>query len=150
MHIRNAPPFFGTKTSAERQGLDDGSIAPACKRSSEELKLQIQEMLDSGVIQHSSSAWASPIVLAPKPNGSMRLCIDYRELNAVTKKDAYPLPRITDLLEKLGGARFFTTMDMASGFHQIPLAPFSFDKRGAKSTLIGYEVPMWKNLLFVR
>ena len=68
---------------------------------------EVQRMLDKDVIEPSSSPWASPVVLVRKKDGSFRYCIDYRKLNAVTKKDSYPLPRIDDSLDQLGQARFF-------------------------------------------
>ena len=72
-------------------------------------------MLEKGIIQPSSSPWASPIVLVPKKDGQLRFCIDYRKLNSVTKKDQYPLPRTEDILNTLGGMCYFSTLDLASG-----------------------------------
>ena len=80
-------------------------------------------MMNKGVVQPSTSAWASPIVLVPKRDGSLRFCIDYRKLNAITKKDVYPLPRIDDILDTLGQACYFSTLDLASGFWQIEMDP---------------------------
>eukprot|EP00794_Sanderia_malayensis_P011340 gene11340-biopygen9039 len=82
---------------------------------------EIQKMLLSEVIQPSASPWSSPVVLIEKPNGEYRFCVDYRRLNAVTKKDAYPLPRIDETLDALGNAKVFTTIDLQSGFWQIPM-----------------------------
>ena len=80
-------------------------------------------MQKQGVIKPSSSAWASPIVLVPKKDGSARFCVDHRRLNAVTKKDVYPLPRIDDILDTLGTAKYFTSLDVASGYWQIEIDP---------------------------
>ena len=77
------------------------------------ITLLIKEMLDRGVIAPSSSPWASPIVLVRKPDGSPRFCVDYRKLNFVTVKDVFPLPRIDDLLDRLGQALVYGTLDLA-------------------------------------
>ena len=77
----------------------------------------IQDMLAQGVIQSSSGPWASPAVVVQKKDGSMRFCVDYHRLNRVTKLDEFPLPRIHGTLDVLAGAKYFNTLDMASGFH---------------------------------
>lgn len=78
---------------------------------------QLDKMLDAGVIQPSSSDWASAPVLVRKKDGSMRWCIDYRALNEKTVKDCYPLPIIEDYLDTLQGTKYFATLDMASGYY---------------------------------
>ena len=94
----------------------------------EEVNDQLDRMMSSGVIQPSNSPWASPIVLVRKRDGSMRFCVDYRQLNSLTKKDTFPLPRIDDLLDQLGKAQFFSTLDLASGYWQIRMAPEAQEK----------------------
>ncbi len=85
-------------------------------------------MLNLGVIEESHSDWASPIVLVPKTDGSVRFCVDYRKVNAVSKFDAYPMPRVDELLDRLGVARFYSTLDLTKGYWQIPLSPLSKEK----------------------
>lgn len=93
---------------------------PPCKR--EEVHQLLQDMLGRKVIQPSTSPWASPIVLVKKKDGSTRFCIDYRKINAITHKDAYPLPRIDDTLDTLSGAQWFSTLDLLSGYWQVEVA----------------------------
>ena len=89
---------------------------------------EVQRMLDKDVIEPSNSPWASPVVLVRKKDGSLRYCIDYRRLNAITKKDSYPLPRIDDSLDHLGQAKYFSTLDLASGYWQIGLSEDAKEK----------------------
>ena len=84
---------------------------------------QVKEMLASGVIEPAAGPWASPIVLVRKNDGTIRFCVDYRQLNKVTVQDVYPLPRIEDALSLLEGSKYFTSLDMKSGFWQIKMRP---------------------------
>jgi hypothetical protein len=93
-----------------------------------EVAKQLRDMQQTGVIQPSSSPWSSPVVMVRKKDGSHRLCVDYRQLNALTKTDAFPLPQIDDLLDQLGGAKYFSTLDLASSFWQIRMEPESREK----------------------
>lgn len=88
----------------------------------------ISELKSQNIVRDSSSPFASPIVLVKKKNGQHRLCVDYRALNRATVKDRYPLPRIEDQLDRLSGNKYFTSLDMASGFHQIPIEESSIEK----------------------
>ena len=94
----------------------------------QEIARHLREMQDRGVIQPSSSPWASPVVLVRKKDGTMRFCVDYRGLNALTKPDKFPLPRIDDLLDQLGKSQYFTTLDLASGYWQIRVEERSREK----------------------
>ena len=88
----------------------------------EVVKSHIQQLLETQIIRESCSPYASPIVLVKKKDGSPRLCVDYRQLNSKTRKDAFPLPRIEETLDSLSGACWFSTLDLASGYHQVPVA----------------------------
>jgi hypothetical protein len=86
-----------------------------------ELKIQLQELLDKGYIRPSSSPWGSPALFVKKKDASLRMCVDYRPLNAVTIKNKYPLPRIDVLFDQLAGAQVFSKIDLRSGNHQIKI-----------------------------
>jgi hypothetical protein len=92
------------------------------------IKEEIERMLESNIIQPSESPWASPVVLVRKKNGKLRFCVDYRRLNNVTKKDAYPLPRIQEMLNALSGSQWFSTLDLASGYWQVMMDPKDREK----------------------
>ena len=86
-----------------------------------EVDKQIEELQQQGLIEPSHSAWSSPVVMVKKRDGSWRFCIDYRKLNELTIKDAYPLPRIDDSLDALSGSQYFSTLDLVSGYWQVAL-----------------------------
>ena len=83
-----------------------------------ELKLQLQELLEKGFIRPSVSPWGAPVLFVKKKDGTLRLCIDYRQLNKLTIKNKYPLPRIDDLFDQLKGASIFSKIDLRSRYHQ--------------------------------
>ena len=83
----------------------------------EELKSQLEELLKNDYIRPSVSPWGAPVLLVRKKDGSLRLCIDYKELNKVTVKNKYPLTRIDDLFDQLRGAGIFSKIDLRSGYH---------------------------------
>lgn len=87
-----------------------------------EARVQIEDYLAKGYIRPSLSPYGAPILFARKKNGKLRMCIDYRALNSITKKNSYPLPRIDELLESLRESRYFSKLDLASGYHQIRIA----------------------------
>ena len=89
---------------------------------------ELEKMLAEGVIEPSASAWASPITLQPKKDGTTRFCVDYRKLNAVTKKDAHPITHIQDVFDNLSGAKVFSTLDLKSGYWQVKVDEDSMEK----------------------
>ena len=91
-------------------------------------KQEIDRMIEQKVIEPATCEWASPIVLVPKPDGSLRFCVDYRKLNSITIPDTYPLPRMDECIDSLGDAAVFTTLDCNSGYWQIPVHPEDKDK----------------------
>src|SRR5687767_161302 len=111
----------------------------------EVIEKEIKTMLEKGVIRRSNSPWSSPVTLVLKPNGKWRFCIDYRKLNGITRKDNHPLPRIDTLLEKFKGSKYFSTMDMASGFWQIEMK----EEDKEKTAFITHEgLYQWKVMPF--
>ncbi|KAA0033251.1 pol protein [Cucumis melo var. makuwa] len=104
-----------------------------------ELKVQLQELLDKGFIRSSVSPWGAPVLFVKKKDGLMRLCIDYRELNKVTVKNRYPLPRIDDLFDQLQGATVFSKIDLRSGYHQLRIKDGDVPKTAFRSRYGHYE-----------
>jgi len=104
-----------------------------------ELKQQLQELLDKGLIQPSVSPWGAPVLFVRKKDGSLRLCIDYRELNRVTVKNKYPLPRIDDLFDQLAGAAVFSKIDLRSGYHQLKIKKEDVPKTAFRTRYGHYE-----------
>ena len=116
------------RTAVMKHSINTGDALPVRQpprrlpiHCQQEVSRLIDDMLQKDVIEPSSSPWSSPIVLVTKKDGSMRFCIDYRKVNNLTKKDAYPLPRIDDTLETLAGSTWFTTLDLLSGYWQVEL-----------------------------
>lgn len=106
--------------------LDDAPVRQRYRRippsEYEVVKTHINQLLEAGIVRESCSPYASPIVLVKKKDGGLRMCVDYRHLNAKTRRDAFPLPRIEESLDSLSGARWFSTLDLASGYLQVPVS----------------------------
>ena len=108
IHTGNAPP---TRQSVRH-------ISPHRR---DEVRTLLNEMLEKEVVEPSTSPWASPIVRVKKKDESTRFCVDFRKLNDVTRKDAYPLPRIDTTLDTLAGSKWFHTLDLLSGYWQVQI-----------------------------
>lgn len=123
------------RTFLEQHVIDTGDCAPIKQRVYPishhllpEAHKELDRLLDLGVVEPSNSSWNNPIVLVPKKNGAFRLCLDSRRINSISKRDAYSLPLISDILNSLGGARYLTTLDLNDAFFQIPLEESSKEK----------------------
>ena len=123
--LATGPEDFGrtSRISHRIHTADSHPIRQPVRRIPPFRKQEVQQLVDGmlrkGVIQPSASPWASPIVLVRKKDGSTRFCVDYRKVNSVTRKDAYPLPRIDDTLDTLAGSQLFSTLDLISGYWQV-------------------------------
>merc|ERR1711917_93893 len=123
--------------------VDEAPVVQAYRRipptQLEEVKQHLQGLIDKDIIQPSKSAFAAPLVIVRKKDGSIRLCVDYRKLNSKTRRDAYPLPRIEESLDALKGATLFTTLDLASGYHQVAMEEKDRHRTAFHSPLGLYE-----------
>ncbi|KAL2248214.1 UNVERIFIED_CONTAM: Retrovirus-related Pol polyprotein from transposon opus [Sesamum indicum] len=122
-------------------GVAPISIAPYRMAPVElqELKKQIEELLGKGFIRPSTSPWGAPVLSVKKKDGSMRLCVDYRQINRVTVRNKYPLPRIDDLLDQLKGATIFSKIDLRSGYWQLRIAENDIPKTAFRTRYGHYE-----------
>ena len=116
------------RTNILQHEIPTGDAAPIAKRpykgnfkKNQFIEKEVQDMLQRGLIRESSSPWAAPVVVVEKKGGTSRLCVDYRDLNAVTRDDKYPLPLINDMVESFRTANWFTTLDLASGYWQVEM-----------------------------
>ena len=122
-------------------GTEPISIAPYRMAPAElkELKMQMEELLSKGFVKTSTSPWGAPVLFVKKKDGSLRLCIDYRQLNKVTIRNQYPLPRIDDLFDQLQGAKVFSKIDLRSGYHQLKVRREDVPKTAFKTRYGHYE-----------
>ncbi|GMF55251.1 unnamed protein product [Phytophthora fragariaefolia] len=144
MLLRNCPELFEPregcppmKTLGVSHEIHRGSEAPIKVRprrySQAEQAImdeQVEKVLNDRVIEESCGEWVFPVVLVKKKDGSVRFCIGYRQLNAIAKRDIYPLPRIDDTLDNLHGSRRYTSLDLYAGYWQVPVADKDRDKTG--------------------
>ena len=115
-------------TQMVKHRIETGNVLPIRQQprctspwKHDKIERQVADLLHQGRVTESSSPWSSPVVLVTKKDGSQRLCVDYRQLNAATVKDAFPLPRVDDSLSALSGSRWFSTLDLASGYWQVAM-----------------------------
>ena len=104
-----------------------------------ELKVQMEELVSKGFVRPSTSPWGALVLFVKKNDGSLRLCIDYRELNKVTIRNQYPLPRIDDLFDQLQGAKVFSKIDLRSGYHQLKIRSEDVPKIAFRTRYGQYE-----------
>ncbi|KAJ1697055.1 hypothetical protein LUZ63_005567 [Rhynchospora breviuscula] len=104
-----------------------------------ELKVQLDELMEKGFIRPSTSPWGAPVLFVRKKDGTLRLCIDYRELNKVTIKNRYPLPRIDDLFDQLQGSSVCSKIDLRTGYHQLRIRPSDVEKTAFRTRYGHYE-----------
>ena len=126
--------------------LEDSKARPPCaavrKMSPVELvefRKQLELLSDKGFIRPSKSPYGSPVLFARKKDGSYRMCIDYRALNTLTKKDRYPLPQISNIWDSIQGSKYFTSLDLVSGYWQIPMHPESVEKTAFRCQYGSFE-----------
>ncbi|GJT73580.1 putative reverse transcriptase domain-containing protein [Tanacetum coccineum] len=105
----------------------------------QELSNQLQELADRGFIRPSTSPWGAPVLFVKKKDGSFRMCIDYRELNKLTVKNRYPLPRIDDLFDQLQGSSVYSKIDLRSGYHQLRVRDEDIPKTAFRTRYGHYE-----------
>ncbi|GJW86143.1 putative reverse transcriptase domain-containing protein [Tanacetum coccineum] len=151
VHGQGMPGLFSTDIRQERGGqvrkeTDRGRAAPVARApyrlapsEMKELSEQLQELSDKGFIRPSSSPWGAPVLFVKKKDGSFRMCIDYRELNKLTVKNRYPLPRIDDLFDQLQGSSIYSKIDLRSGYHQLRVREQDVPKTAFRTRYGHYE-----------
>jgi hypothetical protein len=105
----------------------------------DELKKQLAHLLEMGFIRPSRSPYGSPMLFVRKKDGSLRMCIDYRLLNKITIKNKYPLPRVDELLSRVAGAKYYTKLDLQSGYHQLRMDEEDLEKTAFRTRYGSYE-----------
>lgn len=151
MIVENKSIFSTDKTDlgrceAIKHRIYTGDATPVYRRAyripfarREEMEKQVDSLLEADIIQHSTSPWGAPALLVEKPDGSYRFVVDYRDLNKVTRIDPYPLPNVQETLAQLGNAKYFTVVDMASGYWQIEMEPRDREKTAFNTPSGHYE-----------
>ena len=104
-----------------------------------ELQMQLKDLLDLGLVRPSVSPWGAPVIFVKKKDGSLRLCIDYRDLNRAIVKNRYPMPRIDDLFDQMKGAAVFSKIDLRFGYHQLRIKEGDIPKTAFRTRFGHYE-----------
>ena len=153
-HVFSERPYGSKATGLMEHSIEltDPSVKPikhygyrVSPAVATELMKTVEEIHRLGVIEESQSPWASPVLLVPKKDGTQRFCTDFRRLNAVTKSDVFPLPRIDDIMDKLGSCQFFTSIDLKHAFWQIPMKP---EDREKTAFICGYKLWQYRQMAF--
>ncbi|GBG68941.1 hypothetical protein CBR_g3640 [Chara braunii] len=143
--IEEAPTGVVERDVKHRIEIEPGSKIPRgpvyrmSPKELDELRRQLDELIEKGWIKPSSSPYGAPVLFVPKKEGELRLCIDYRGLNAITVKNAEPLPRIDDLLDRVQGCKYFSKIDLKSGYHQVEAQPEDQHKTAFRTRYGHYE-----------
>ncbi|KAE9043707.1 hypothetical protein PR001_g3157 [Phytophthora rubi] len=131
------------RTDLLKFSIDTGTHPPIKQRpyrvsnaEGDVMEAEIDQYLELGLVRPSTSPWASLVLMIRKPDGGIRFCIDYRRLNAVTIKDCYPMPLTDDILDVLKGAKLYSTMDIASGYWDVPMDPDSVEKTALHASTV--------------
>ncbi|GKA41877.1 putative reverse transcriptase domain-containing protein [Tanacetum coccineum] len=140
--VQDAPYMTQEFTlSSVRLATSYNPVIPRCFiiPSSKELSNQLQELADKGFIQPSTSPWRAPVLFVKKKDGSFRMCINYQELNKLTVKNHYPLPRIDDLLDQLQGSSVYSKINLRSSYHQLKVRDEDISKTAFRTRYGHYE-----------
>ena len=108
--VKHSIPIVDGAAPIKQRGYRHGPVQEA------EIQCQVQELLDKDLIEEGKGAWSAPVVLVKKKDGKWKFCVDYRKLNEITQRDVYPLPRIDETLDALGGYKLFSTLDLTTGY----------------------------------
>jgi hypothetical protein len=146
LHSFASNPKKPSTTTTIQHRIDTGTSPPLKQRpyrvppsTATAIEQEVESMLSNGIIRPSHSPWSSPVLLVNKKDGSLRFCVDYRRLNKITTPDAFPMPIADDLFDRIGRASYFSSLDLASGYWQVPVDPADIPKTAFATTSGLYE-----------